>query len=250
MRISLRGFRILLFSILSMVMMLGGCSGEATPTREIPPEEIIDLSLKQFGEMSGFEFQVERTGEPAFIDVDNSISFRRAEGVFVFPNKVETTVRVIAPGIVTEIEIIVIGESQWETNLLTGEWQEAELTYGFNLAALFNPEIGIQSILATDLQAVELLGMEELEELPGLKLYAMAAVMEGDRVHDVTYGMIDKDTLDVKLWIQPGSYELHKIIMIDPADEGEEEDTVWEIEFWNFDKEFQIIAPSLGGVNG
>lgn len=247
-QLKIKSYSLFFFCVLAIGIV--GCGGETTPTREIPPEEIIDLSLIRFEEMTGFEFQVKRSGEPAFIDADYSIAFRRAEGVFIFPDKVDTTVRVIAPGIVAEIQIIVIGDNQWETNMLTGDWQDADLAYGFNPATLFTPGIGIQSILETDLREIEYIGLEELEEIPGLELYALTAVMDGDRVHEVTYGMIDRDTLDVKLWIEPGSYNLHKVVLVDPADDGEEEDTIWEIDFWNFDKEFQIIAPSLGGVHG
>jgi len=30
---------------------------------------------------------------------------------------------VIAPGLVTDVQIISIGDDQWETNYITGDWQ-------------------------------------------------------------------------------------------------------------------------------
>jgi hypothetical protein len=49
--------------------------------------------------------------------------------------------------------------------------------------------------------------------------------------------------LDVDIWVDPESYVIHRVIVIDPMNEGEDEDTVWQIDFWNFDKVIEINPP-------
>lgn len=232
------------FLALFIVMMTIGLSGCGSPTLpDLPPGEIVALSADRMRTVTGFEFSIDRSGEPAYLDPQETVSFRRAVGKFTYPDGVMATVRVIAPGLVTEVHIISIEGTQWETNLLTGEWQASDPRYSFNPAVLFDPETGIQKLLATELKVVELLGFEELAEIPGLPLLALTATMEGDQAYSMTYGMIDRETLAVKLWVEPLRYDLYRMMIVDPRDEGEEEDTTWQIDFWNFDQEFEIAAP-------
>ncbi len=214
-------------------------------TASLPPEEIIARSASRMAAHTGFEFLVEREGAPAFLDVDKTISFRRAEGQFISPDRAQTNARIIAPGLVAEMQIISIGDLQWETNILSGEWQPSDPRYSFNPSLLFNPQLGIPSVLAAELANPVLLGLEELPETPGLELYALQADLQGATAHRMTFGMIDDENLTVRLWIEPETFNLHRIVLVDPADPGEEEETLWRIDFWNFGGAFDIQPPSL-----
>jgi len=221
--------------------VLSGCGG--LQVEQIPADEIVTRSAERMTKLTGFEFLIDRTGESVFLDYNETISFRRAEGQFNSPNQVRSTVRIIAPGLVTEVQIISIGESQWETNILSGQWMASDPVYSFNTSRIFDSETGIPAILANDLIDLVLLGTEELPEIPGKELYALEASLQGDYAYEMTYGMIDNDPLQVRMWIAPGSFELYRIILTDPADPGDEEDTIWQIDFWNFDQTFEIENP-------
>lgn len=195
--------------------------------------------------LEGFEFLIERSGEPVFLDYEGTISFRRAEGQFTSPDRVNTSVRVILPGLVTEVQIISVEGTQWETNLLTGEWQASDPRYSFNPSLLFSPETGIPAVLAHELTDPVLLGMEEIPEVPGKKLYALETVMQGDSAYQMTFGMIDNEPLRVKLWIDPVTFDLYRVLLVDPANPGDEEDTLWQIDFWSFGSTFQIEPPTI-----
>lgn len=195
--------------------------------------------------LEGFEFLIERSGEPVFLDYEGTISFRRAEGQFTSPDRVNTSVRVILPGLVTEVQIISVEGTQWETNLLTGEWQASDPRYSFNPSLLFSPETGIPAVLAHELTDPALLGMQEIPEVPGKKLYALETVMQGDSAYQMTFGMIDNEPLRVKLWIDPVTFDLYRVLLVDPANPGDEEDTLWQIDFWSFGSTFQIEPPTI-----
>ena len=229
--------------LIAFGVLLTGCG---TPQIEqIPPDEIISRSARRMATIKGFEFLIDRSGESVFLDYNETISFRRAQGQFTAPDRVYSKIRIIAPGIVTEVQITSIGTEQWETNLLTGEWLASDPVYSFNTSRIFDPEIGIPSILAGDLIDLVMIGIEELPETPGKKLYALEASLQGDRASQMTYGMIDADPLKLKIWIAPESFDLHRIILVDPADPGDNEDTLWQIDFWNFDQTFEIEKPLL-----
>lgn len=227
--------------LLVFTILAAGCSGLETPY--IPPKEIIARSASRMAAHTGFEFLVERTGAPVFLDLDGTISFRRAQGQFISPDRASTKVRVITPGLVAEVQIVSIGESQWETNLLTGQWQPSNPIYSFNPSLLFHPEKGIPSILAHELTAPTLLGLEELPEIPGKQLYKLGAALQGTTAYQMTFGMIDNEDLSLNLWIEPDTFDLFRVVLVDPADAADEEDTIWQIDFWNFDGAFDIQPP-------
>jgi hypothetical protein len=195
--------------------------------------------------LAGFEFIVDRSGAPAFLNPDETIAFRRAEGKYVNPNRVYTKVRVIAPGLVAEVELINIEGEQWETNLLTGEWQPSDVRYTFNPNLLFDPQRGIPYVLAGQLNNAAFSGIEEIPEVPGTQLYLVEAQLQGASAYQMTYGLIDNDPLEVKVWVEPKTFNVYRLVLIDPARNGEAEATVWQIDFWNFDNKFDIQKPVL-----
>lgn len=235
---------LLVFITLGIVFEQTGCAGRQI--EELPPEEILSRSAERMRELDGFHYLIERSGAPAFLDYAETISFRRAEGDYVLPDRVIAEVRVIAPGIVAEVTIISVGETTWETHLLTGEWQVVPQEYAFQPQILLNPDTGIQAVVERDLESLAYEGIDEIEEMPGFPLYRLHGTLLGDGTYNATYGMIDKDPLDVRMWIAPDTFELHRVIVVDPADPGEDEDTVWQIDFWDFDRTIDIEAPIVG----
>jgi len=192
--------------------------------------------------MVGFHFIIDRQGAPAFVDEGNTIAFRRTDGDFVAPDQTQATVRVIAPGIVAELKIISLGDDYWETNLVSGEWQHLPGGMGFNPAILFDPQVGLQSILETDLSALNLVGMEELEEVPGKKLYAITGQLLGGKLYQMSYGMIGPEQVQVKMWIAPVTYDLYRVFITEPANSGRAERT-WQVDFYNFGQAAAILPP-------
>ena len=227
--------------VLLAAVALSACS--PAPTPDLPVDEIVSRSAARMRSMSGFHFLIEREGASAFLDPQDTLSFRRAEGEYASPDRVQATIRVIAPGMVAEISVISIGAVQWETDFLTGEWQELPPDWGFNPAVLFDPESGIQAALVEDLSGLVLLGTEELEETPGQRLYHLQGRFAGERLYAVSYGMIGPEAADAELWIAPGTFEVYRMILVEP---GEEEDTIWTIDFWDFDQIPEILPPILG----
>jgi len=224
-------------------ILLAGCS--SSKIQNLSPEEIISRSNDRMKGLKGFEYLIQRTGALVFFDYEETIAFSRAEGQYVSPDRVFAKVRVIMPGLVTEVNIISIGGIQWETNLLTGKWQSTDPLYSFNPSILFNANNGIQFILANDVVNPVLVGLEGLPEIPGRKSYSIEATMPGDNAYDITFGMIDKDLLRVTLWVDTKTFDLNRIIVIDPANPGDDEDTTWQIDFWNFDTTFDIQEPVI-----
>ncbi|MEX2143403.1 MAG: LppX_LprAFG lipoprotein [Anaerolineales bacterium] len=225
---------------LIVALILAGCSA---PIEDLPPEAIVERSAEFMRSLEGFSFRLERTGQPVYVDPGGLISFRQAEGIFVSPDRVQATVKVIAPAIVAEVSIIGIGDLEWETNIFSGEWALVPPEYAFQPAVLFDPIGGIHQALEDYLVNIELIGIAEIDEIPGLSLYYLSGQMDGSNVHDLTVGLIDEQLLEIELWIAPNTFELHRVVIIDPVNDHDELGTNWIFDFWDFGKIIEIEPP-------
>ncbi len=232
----------LLIIFVLIVSLFAGC-GPRKPA-EIPPEEIIARAVERMKSLQGFHFLIDRSGAPAYLDEGEVYSFRRAEGDFVTPDKALAAVRVIAPGMVAEIQAVGIGDRYWETNFLTGNWEELPSGMGLNPAVLFDPEVGLQPILQSDLSDLKVLEPVELEEIPGKLLYHLEGKILGDTLHAMSYGLIGPETMDVQLWIDPKTFDVNRVL-IAHLQPGNTEATIWQVDFWNFDKVVDIVPPPV-----
>ena len=219
-----------------------GC-GLATPVT-LSPEEIITLAIERTANLKGFAFLMVRDGSRAYLDPFETIALSRIEGSFVAPDMVQATVRVVTPGMVTEFQIISLGEEQWFTNLITGEWEVLPDDWGFYPASLFEPESGIVSVLREDLSNLQLQGMVRLEEIPGKDQYHITGDLSGENLYYVSYGLIASETMPVQLWIDPGTHDIHRIMLTELMPQ-EDEPRIWTLDFWNFDQSIEIASPDL-----
>lgn len=233
-----RGILALVFGV--CLVLSGACSPSRLP--DLAPEEIMQRSVQRMKALAGFHFVIDRSGAPAYLNAEKTLIFRRAEGDFVAPDQAWAAVRIIAPGLVTEIKILGLGDRYWETNPLSGEWAELPGGMGFNPAVLFDPELGFQPVLENDVYELKLEGLAELEEVPGTRLYRLSGKLRGERIFQMSDAMIGPQTLAVQLWVHPETYDLYRARIEAPAS-GEAELVVWQLDFWDFGNVVALNPP-------
>ncbi|MEM7111509.1 MAG: LppX_LprAFG lipoprotein [Chloroflexota bacterium] len=227
---------------LTAVFLFIACNTPPPPTLDLPVTEIVAQSAARMQTLQGFRFVIDRSGAPAYVDPNETISFAQAIGDYVAPDRARATVRVILPGLVTELNIISIDAVQWETNVATGEWEELPPNWGFNPTVLFDNEVGLQAVLASDLSAVEFMGTEFIEDGPSEALYALRGQAAGERLFQMSNGLIGPDSVQVRLWIAPETFELHRIIATEPVADADEP-SIWQVDFSEFDRVVEIAPP-------
>jgi hypothetical protein len=233
-----------LFAFL-LVLLLAACGGgeaapEPTPTPT--PADILQRAAERLTTTSGFRFNVNLTGAPAYLDPTGQIAFRTAVGDYAAPDRAQAAVRAAAFGLITDINVISIGENQWQTNPLTKRWESLPPNWGFNPGSLFDSENGLPAILTADMTNVTLSGPERLADGPNQELYVISGQVGGERLAATSGGLIGPQAVDVTLWIAPESYEIIRIVVTEPEADATEP-SVWQLDFSQYDQEVAIEPP-------
>jgi hypothetical protein len=220
--------------LLMLAFILAACGGGSSA---MSPEELIAASATHMNELAGFEFGLKYDGEPVIMDADGLTKFTSATGQFNAPDQVSATVKASAASMVVEIKMIGTNGQQWITNPLTGSWVEVTGQFALEPAKILNGETGLFASIAEGLAEIILVGEEELEEAPGLMLNHLEGTMTGEPIHDLSGGMIDPGTLDIGLWIDAETLDVHRV-QVEDATGG-----TWQLDMWNFGSTFDIQPP-------
>jgi predicted small lipoprotein YifL len=226
---------------LTISLSLASCSKSGPPT--LPPDEIISKAIERLKSTPGFHFTIDRTGALAYIDSENTLVVNRIDGDFVTPDRVKGKIRVSASGFPAEVSIVSIAGAYWQTNPLNQTWEQYDPGTVFNPANLFDAQKGIQPMLQSDLSELKLVGNEKLDKWPGQQLYHLSGKMKGERIAEITFGLIGPTLLDVNLWVTPKTFEVDRIQIINPV-AGSDQPTIWTVDFLNYDQKVDIQAPT------
>lgn len=216
-------------------------AGGSPPGSTLPPEPgpVLAAASQAMGSIDTVRFTIERTGDPVYIDSRETLAFDLAEGRFAAPSSAEAVVTLSVGDLKSNIGAIAINGRTWLTNPITGKWAPAPSGYSFDPAALFDPETGWQPLLATGLSDVEWIGVEDR---PAGRLYHIRAVADGDRVAVILAGLIDKQEVNLDMWIDPASGHVVTASFSTTFD-GRTSD--WQIEFSDFGDPVEINPPDL-----
>ena len=229
------------FIVLPLLFLVVSCGSVPAPEEALTPVEIVENTAVRMKALQGFHFFIEREGAPAYVDPpDNIFVFRRAEGDYTAPDRAQAIVRIIGPGLITDVQVVTIAEIQWQTNPLTGQWEELPPNWGFDPTVLFDDDVGLPSILLNDLEDVELAGLERIEGEGNGRFYKIVTEIDGERLFIMSGNLIGPAQVQAELWIDPDTFNLHKVIIVEPEDE---EPSVWEVKFSNFDQALPITPP-------
>lgn len=225
----------------ALLLLLGSCgeAEEATPDAQ----EIIATASQKMADLEGFRFTISMAGLPVYLDSDETLALKTAEGFFATPDRAIGTVSIQAPGLVTEVDIISIGSEQWLTNILTGQWMALPTDWGFNPATLFDTTDGFVAILTADLTDPVVSGTEKIDDGPDKKLYRLEGQLDGERLSALTLGLIDPEPSDVTLWVDPETFTIARVTVLNPAGGDEDSASIWQLDFNSFGDIVSIEPP-------
>lgn len=228
-----------------LLCIVTGC--ESPTPQPLSADEILSSAVERTRGLKSFHFVIDCEGAFAYLTEDRSLAFGRAEGNFYTPDQVRATIRIISPGMITEMSMVALGDEYWETDLLSGEWRKLP-SAGFNPATLLAPQSGFQEILLNDVSNLRFEGLQELPELPGQNLYTLSGMLGGDGLYSLSYGLIGPQPMAIRMWVDPQTFDVFRVQLDEPATSAEtgpqgETTTIWQVDFWDFDQITPITPP-------
>jgi len=212
----------------------------APPPPELPPDEIVQRAAKGMAGQSTLRFTIDIAGTPAMLNPALGLALRSGEGVFARPDRMGVHLKLVGP-VAIEADMIALGDEQYITNFLSKEWEPLPAEIGFNPAVMFHPEFGLEKTLEGGLDDSELVGVEPID---GVQAYYVKGRIDGSRLWRMSGGLIGSSTVDVDVWVDPQTFAVRKIVLVDPTtDPGDP--SIWTMTFSKFGEPVTIEAPDL-----
>ncbi|HET7088852.1 MAG TPA: LppX_LprAFG lipoprotein [Anaerolineae bacterium] len=230
---------ILRFGILACCFAALSACGPPPPP-ELPPDEIVQRAAKGMASQNTLRFTIDIAGTPAMLNPALGLALRSGEGVFARPDRMGVHLKLVGP-VAIEADMIALGDEQYITNFLSKEWEPLPAEIGFNPAVMFHPEFGLEKTLEGGLDDAELVGVESID---GAQAYYVKGRIEGSRLWRMSGGLIGSSTVDVEVWVDPQTFAVRKIVLVDPTiDPGNP--SIWTMTFSKFGEPVTIEAPDV-----
>jgi lipoprotein LprG len=207
---------------------------------DLSPDEIARRAGQATAQVQFVHYDIDVEGGPVFIDFEETLSLQGLEGDLIRPDRVRATLRVGAGGLaVIELQAIGIGQEQFLTAPLTGQWERMPPGWGFDPTVLFDPEIGVEGVM-TQAQWDELLGDERVG---GVRCYHLRGRAFGQDVAPLTGWLIVADEIGIEAWVEQDDFRVRRLRAEEPPQDEGGNPTIWLLEFSAFDEPVTIERP-------
>jgi hypothetical protein len=106
---------------------------------------------------------------------------------------------------------------------------------------MFHPEFGLEKTLEGGLDDAEMVGVESIDNA---QVYHVKGRIDGSRLGRMSGGLIGSSTVDVDVWVDPQTFTVRKVVLVDPSADSENP-SIWTLTFSKFGEPVTIQAPDL-----
>lgn len=213
-----------------LAVAAAACGGGATGS-DVDVDAVIGRAADTMAAITSARFTMERGGDPVEI---GGLEFVSAEGVYLAPAGAKAILQVKAADLSVEMGTIAVGDRVWLTNPLTGGWEAIPEGSGFNIATVFDPEVGWVPLLTEDLSAVEYRGTEQ-------GAHVIHGVIAAGRVAFLTAGLVEAQAVEADIRID---VETGHITGVDFATTLDGATSTWSIRMSGFDDPVEVEPPA------
>ncbi len=154
------------------------------------------------------EFSIARSGAELHIDPAGAIVFNEARGRFAAPSAADAVVTVKAAGFVTEIGAIALEGDTWLSEPITGRFSPAPAGFDFDIATVFDPDLGLGPLLDNGLSDIEWIGLVARD---GQDRYHLKGLADPDRVEVITATLVRNQEVVLDIWLDPVTAAVREI---------------------------------------
>jgi outer membrane lipoprotein-sorting protein len=193
-----------------LMLLITACSQdevEPAPTATPSPKQYLENAARAMSNISTVQFSLTREGTPLVLDSNLGANFISATGEFEAPGKVHANVKADISQFVTAFDFLWLPEGVFMTNPLTGQYMKQPLEVPLNPNALFDPEVGLSTILVTRIEEPVLVGFEQLD---GLETIHLRGKTDAETVKIIAPIDITGE-FDLDIWLDPTTSQIIRI---------------------------------------
>ncbi len=229
-----------------LTLSLAACASSATEAPPVDPIELVTQAFENIRATDTFRMTVERTGASYYIETDlGKVDFRRAEAQFVAPDTLQATVRLIAAGMPSDVDIFSRGNDQWYRHrvLTANRWYNAPFAEGFNPATLIAEDAGFQMAL-NSLIDLSYKGRESLED--GTPVYHLTGIADGADISALLANLIETTgQVLVDVFIDQNTVLPVRFVIVQPdtVTDTEPTPTTWTVDVYDINAAADLDVP-------
>jgi lipoprotein LprG len=209
------------------------------PPPDLPPNDIVRRAASAMLAQNTMHFKIEIDGARVTINPALGLALRSAEGDFQRPDRMGLHARIAGPVGALEADMIALGDEQYITNFLNGEWEPLPPEFGFNPAVMFDPEFGLEKTLEGGVDDAALAGVETID---GVQAYRVKGSLDGARLQFMSGGLISTGRVAVEVWVDAQTFTIRRTVLVDARPDADEPST-WTLSFSKFGEPVTIEAP-------
>ncbi|HJT56403.1 MAG TPA: LppX_LprAFG lipoprotein [Ktedonobacteraceae bacterium] len=202
-------------------------------------QQVLATLQKNFRTVTAFHV-VMKTDNLGTATGNNQIQIRTADGDVLMPDKVKAQANVLLSGQAVTINLISIGDTQYITDPITGQWRVVKGV--LNASTLTNPNTGIIS-LATKLQK---LSAPTADTVNGTPCWRINGLLDAKYLAFLTGGGVPNGTmLQTSLCVGKSDALLYELKVVGEATTTDTPQTTRTFEISNYNENITIKAPQI-----
>lgn len=234
--------RIRILSVLvTILLVVAGCGSEdsAGIDEDMPVSEILENSSQRLADTESVAFRMQVDGT-TYIDSARTLRLLNARGTMARPDRVDVEFQIeVAGAPQVSIRMITIGQEAWTTDIVTGRWVEAQEEFGYDPSVLYDNQNGLGPVMGRIINP-ELVGIEEID---GRQTYHIRGMATEEIIGPLTGGTMRGSEIEVNVWIDGETWNLMRVTVAEPTDEGIENPATWTLGLGDHDEQVTIERP-------
>lgn len=238
--------------MVGLCLIMAACDTGQSTSRELPedPQVLLSEVVENMQAIDTFRMTVEQVGKPypLLLSFDGTsvvqAELRRGTAQFVSPNELFINVN-LRIGVVVTVDIFSRDDIQWASFPSGGPWYQLPPFPDFDISRLMAEGDGMEYAME-NLVDIKVIGEETL--IDGTNAIHIQANATGDVVRGLLFGLIEpEDDVQVDVFINTADtrFALVEVTMLETVTEENNEQSVWRIEFYDYNAPQDFEAPLL-----
>lgn len=216
-----------------------GAAASPTPRPSTPAGDALARAAQRLADTQSAHFTLEVDGT-TYIDEGETIQLLSAEGDLLRPDRVRASFDASLRGLATvTINLITVGDQNWTTDLVTGDWVTAPAEIGYDPRVLFDEQTGLGPVL---LQATnpETVGDEEIN---GRDATHVRATVSQEVIGPVTAGTMGGSEVVIEVWVDRETGDALRATVAEQPNPDTDDPATWTLDLSRINEPVTIEPP-------